>query len=106
MALIGKTIDLRPDAVVSDIYMPGRNGIESAAEIIRQGACQAVVILSMYNEPHLVEQALGAGIRGYVLKEDASAELIPALRAAIEGRKYYSRGLDKSRKIVQPDGNL
>jgi DNA-binding NarL/FixJ family response regulator len=47
----------------------------------------------MHNNPYYVEEALKAGIRGYVLKMDASDELIPAIHAARCGREYFSRGV-------------
>jgi DNA-binding NarL/FixJ family response regulator len=47
----------------------------------------------MYNDPQLLSRALTAGIRGYVLKEDAGEELIPALHTVLAGGKYFSRGV-------------
>lgn len=99
MALIEAVAELRPDAVICDIDMPRLNGIECGAQILRRGLCNAVIVLSMYNEPHLVRKALQEGIRGYVLKVDASEELIPAIYAAVGGGKYLSRGAaDKGRR--------
>jgi len=94
-ALIEAVEELRPDAVICDIYMPGKNGIECGAYILRNGLSRAVVILSMYNEPHLVSKARQEGIQGYVLKEDASSELVPAVYAVLAGKKYVSRGVMK-----------
>ncbi|HXA52075.1 MAG TPA: response regulator transcription factor [Candidatus Acidoferrum sp.] len=92
-ALLRAVLEAKPDGVVSDVQMPGVNGIEAGSEIVRQGLCGAVVMLSMYNDPQLLSTALEAGIRGYVLKEDAGEELIPALRAVLAGNKYFSRGV-------------
>jgi DNA-binding NarL/FixJ family response regulator len=93
VALIDAVATLRPDAVICDIYMPRLNGIESSLQILRQGLCNAVVILTMHNEPHLVTKVLQEGIQGYVLKEDASDELMPAVHAVLDGARYLSRGV-------------
>jgi two-component system, NarL family, response regulator NreC len=98
-ALLRAVLEAKPDGVVSDVQMPGLNGIEAGSEIVRQGLCEAVVMLSMYNDPQLLTKALKAGIRGYVLKEDAGEELIPALRTVLAGGKYFSRGV----KTASPD---
>jgi CheY-like chemotaxis protein len=97
-ALVQAAAELSPDAVVSDIQMPGLDGIEAGGRIIRQGLCNAVVVLTMYNEPHLVRKALQAGIRGYVLKVDAGEELIPAVNAVLAGGSYLSRGVSERLK--------
>lgn len=91
-ALILAVARLRPDAVICDIRMPRCDGIEAGAHIIREGLSKAVVLLSMYNEPHLIRKAREAGIQGYVLKTDAGEELSPAIYAALRGDHYLSRG--------------
>jgi DNA-binding NarL/FixJ family response regulator len=97
-ALIRAVAELSPDAVVSDIQMPGLDGIEAGGRILSQGLCNAVVVLTMYNEPHLVRKALEAGIRGYVLKVDAGEELIPAVNAVLAGGSYLSRSVSEKLK--------
>ena len=91
--LIQAVHDLAPDAVVTDINMKDRNGIDAARHILTTGLCQSILVLTMYDEPQLVSTALRAGIRGYVLKVDAGDELISALRSVIAGEKYLSRGV-------------
>src|SRR5581483_10978173 len=71
----------KPDAVVSDISMPDLNGIEAGQRILAAGASEAVVLLTMHDDPQLVARALEAGIRGFILKVDAAEELIDAVRA-------------------------
>lgn len=96
-ALIEAAAELRPDAVISDIRMTGLSGIEAGRQILQRGLCKAVVVLTMYNEPHLVSRAFQAGIRGYVLKVDAGEELIPAVYTVLSGCNYLSRGVSASR---------
>ena len=80
--LLSAVAELKPDAVVSDIQMPRMNGIEAGRRLLSGGFCNAMVVLSMHPDAHLVETALQAGIRAYVLKLDAGDELIPAVYAA------------------------
>lgn len=93
VALVAAAVELKPDAIVSDIQMPELGGIEAGTEILERGLCEAVVVLSMYRDRHLVQKALKAGIRAYVLKLDACEELIPAVYAALRGECYLSSGV-------------
>jgi DNA-binding NarL/FixJ family response regulator len=90
-ALIDAVADLHPDVVVCDINMPGMSGIDAGKQIIHRGLCGSIVLLTMYNEPHLIRRALRAGIRGYVLKVDAGEELAAAVIAVWNGGRYLSR---------------
>ena len=92
-ALWQAVLETKPDGVVTDVQMPGLNGIDACREIVKWGLCDAIVVLSMHSDPSLVHRALDAGIRGYVLKEDAGEELIPALCAVLAGGRYLSRGV-------------
>lgn len=89
-SLLHAVREYRPDAVVADVEMPGLNGIDAAREIVGSGLCDAVVILTVYNDPRLISRAMAVGARGYVLKDDAGEELIPALRAILGGGRYLS----------------
>jgi DNA-binding NarL/FixJ family response regulator len=92
-ALVAATHELKPDAVISDIQMPELDGIAASTQVLGRGLCEAIVVLSMYSDRHLVQIALQAGIRAYVLKLDASDELIPAVYAALRGERYLSSGV-------------
>jgi DNA-binding NarL/FixJ family response regulator len=92
-ALVAAAIEMLPDAVICDLRMPKLDGIEAGCEVLRRGLCQAIVVLSMYPDRYLVQTALDAGIRAYVLKVDASEELIPAVYAALRGERYLSSGV-------------
>ena len=103
-ALVDAALELRPDVVVSDINMPGLNGIDAGRSIRRQGACDTVILLTVFREPQLVRCALEAGIRGYVLKLDAGEELIAAVKSVLAGNTYLSRGiagLDRACQALQ-----
>src|SRR5690348_12611853 len=84
-ALLTAVAEIRPDAVVSDIAMPDLDGIEAGRRIVESGGSPAVLVLTMHNDPELAEQALAAGIRGFILKVDVGEELIGAVRAVAAG---------------------
>jgi DNA-binding NarL/FixJ family response regulator len=84
---------LKPDVVITDFQMQRMNGIEAGRELIRRGLCGAVVLLTMYEEPYLIEQALKAGFRGFVLKANAGEDLIPAVREALARRTFVSESV-------------
>ena len=92
-ALVSAAARLRPDVIVTDISMPGLDGIE-ACELIRGSDPEArIVLVTVHCEQMLVERALTAGALGYVLKDAAGDELVPAIHAALRGERYVSRAL-------------
>ena len=91
--LIASAEALRPDAVISDISMPDMDGIEAARRILAAGTAATAIVLTMHNDPHLLDRAIGAGVRGFVLKVDAGEELIDAVREAERGGTYVSRSV-------------
>ena len=99
--LLKRAQALKPDVVVTDFQMLRMNGIEAGRELIRGGFCSAVVLLTMYEEPYLIEQALRAGFRGFVLKANAGEDLIPAVRAALAGRTFVSEIVGSTPPITQ-----
>src|SRR5215469_1741869 len=86
---------LKPDAVVVDIGMPNLNGIEACYQITQSNPGVAVVMLSMHNDESYVLRALKAGARAYLLKDSAEADLVRAIRAAAEGKSFFSPAVGK-----------
>ena len=79
-----------PDVVVMDIAMPLLNGIETARQLRDLLPRTKVIVLTMYADDAYVLQALQAGVRGYLLKKAAAAELLEAIRAVERGEFYLS----------------
>lgn len=80
----------RPDIVLMDIGLPGLNGIEATAEILRHCPETKVIILSMYDDEHSVVSAIRSGARAFVLKKASDSDLLDALRAVGKGGSYLS----------------
>lgn len=78
---------LRPDVLLTDIEMPGRSGLEVAAEIHRRGLPIRVVILTTFARTGYLRRALDAGAAGYLLKDAPAATLADAVRTVHGGRR-------------------
>jgi DNA-binding NarL/FixJ family response regulator len=81
---------LRPDLVLMAIALPGVNGVEVTAELLRHAPATKVVILSMYDDEQSVVGAIRAGARAYVLKRNSASDLLEALRMVARGGSYLS----------------
>jgi len=82
-----------PDVAILDLSMPQLNGLDAAREILRAHPRTAIILLTMHAEEHQIVAALRAGIRGYVIKTQASEELITAIREVTAGGIYLSAGV-------------
>ncbi len=80
----------KPHAVITDISMPNRNGIEFTKQIRREFPDVKVLVVSMHNETRLIMESFAAGASGYLLKGSALLEVCTALRSILSGRKYIS----------------
>ncbi len=92
-ALVSAVARLTPDVIVTDISMPGLDGIEACALILRDDPGARVIFVTVHAQPTMVDRSLAAGARGYVLKDAAGDDLVPAVRAALVGDCYVSRGI-------------
>ena len=82
--------ELRPDVIVADISMPHLNGIDALAQLKRDNPKVRVVFLTMHRDVAYARRALEAGASGFVLKHSAPAELVLAVRAALQGRTFVA----------------
>jgi DNA-binding NarL/FixJ family response regulator len=89
-ALLEVAADKKPDVIVTDIGMPGLNGIEALEELKKKNPDVHVVCLTMHRELAYARRALDAGALGYVLKHSAPEELVMAVRAAAAGRVFIT----------------
>lgn len=88
----------QPDVVLLDIALPGMNGLDATAQLLRERPDVRVVILSMHANEEYVAQALRAGACGYLVKDSTVPELELALGAVMRGETYLSPAV--SRHVV------
>ncbi|HRH96287.1 MAG TPA: response regulator transcription factor [Prosthecobacter sp.] len=88
MRLIHET---QPDIAIVDITLRGSSGLELLKDIKAQGLDINVLVLSMHDEELYAERALRAGAKGYITKNEASTEVIQAIRCVMKGEVYASR---------------
>lgn len=86
---------LKPDVLITDVMMPGLNGLEVTRQVTKILPHIRVIILSMYTNDAYVLQAFRNGAMGYVLKDSEASDLIQAVREVIAGQKYLSPPLSE-----------
>jgi DNA-binding NarL/FixJ family response regulator len=84
-------LETKPDIAIVDITLHGSSGLELLKDIKAQGLDINVLVLSMHDEELYAERALRAGAKGYITKNEASTEVIEAIRCVMNGDVYASR---------------
>ena len=85
---IRKATELKPDVILLDIGLPALNGIEAAERISTLVPDTSILFVTQQSDPDVVSAALSNGAKGYVLKANASRELVPAVEAVLKGRRF------------------
>jgi DNA-binding NarL/FixJ family response regulator len=81
---------LKPSIVIIDISMPGMDGLEVIRRAQARSFTGQFVVLTMYKDEEYFREATTLGVRGYLLKDSASNELVNCLTAVLSGRCYFS----------------
>ena len=82
--------NLKPDLVLADISLPGRNGVELIKDIRSLQPAVLMLVISMHDESLYAERVLRAGARGYIMKQESGPTMIQAIRQVLAGRIYLS----------------
>ena len=77
------------DVVITDISMPGMDGIELTERLKNEHPQIKVVVFTMYMENWFVEQLIKHGAKGFVSKNSKTIELVGAVKSVVEGNNYY-----------------
>jgi len=85
--------ELQPNLILLDIVLPKLNGIEAARRIRQVSPRSKVLFASVDRYAEVIKEALRAGANGYLLKSDAGSELLLAVRAVLEDKRFVSTGL-------------
>ncbi len=89
---------LAPDLVLTDLSMPGMNGIEAITDIKRRYPKTLVLVLTVHKADEYIHESLRAGADGYILKDASHDELRIAIRSVLNGKTYLSP--DISKKVI------
>ena len=87
---VQKAQELQPDLILLDIGLPKLNGIEAARRIRKHDPRSKILFLSENRSWEIAEEALRTGAGGYVVKSHAAKELLPAVRAVLQGKQFLS----------------
>lgn len=85
---------LQPDLVVLDIGLPRLNGLEAARQIRKVASTTRIIFLTQESSLDVVKAAFGLGAWGYVIKAHAGSELVAAVNAVSQGKRFVGSGLD------------
>jgi DNA-binding NarL/FixJ family response regulator len=84
---------LQPDLILLDMGLPTLNGIEAARRIREVSPASKILFVSQESSADVVQEAFRIGALGYILKAHAGSELLPAVEAVCQGRRFVSTGL-------------
>jgi len=98
---VKKVAQTMPDVVIMDITMPVMSGLDATRLIMETVPQTKVLIFTMHDSDQMMQTALEAGARGYVLKSNAASDLIAAIRALAKGESpVMSRAVKHTPKII------
>lgn len=92
-----------PDLIIMDVSLPGVNGIVTTRQISTLYSSPKILMLSMYDNPIFVYQAMDAGASGYILKQSMVEELNIAISTVMAGKRYLSPQITQS---IDPDFDI
>lgn len=91
---------VRPDVVITDISMPGLDGLAALQQIRERHPGLRVLVLSMFETSDFIKRAVASGASGYVLKGSSAQELEQALRTVVTTGSYFSRSV--TQQLLKP----
>ncbi len=94
---VQKTEELQPDLVLLDIGLPNLNGLEAAHRISALSPRATILFISQDNDPDLIAEALSNGAKGYVCKQNANKDLLPAIETVLRGDRFVSEAARQHR---------
>lgn len=99
---LAKAEEHRPDIVIMDLMIPGRNGAEITGELVKRNPSARVLVLTSYSTSSGIAAALEAGAKGAILKSAPFDEIALAIREIVAGRAYVSAEIKRVLKEDPP----
>jgi DNA-binding NarL/FixJ family response regulator len=93
---VAAVLALDPDVLLTDISMPGLDGLTATRQLRKTNVRAKIIMLTMHEDTEFIEAALAAGASGYVTKARLVSDLIPAIHEALLGNIYVSRSAKAS----------
>ena len=90
---VHKAEELHPDLILLDVGLPSLNGIEAARQICKLSPKSKILFVSQESDADVVQEAFRIGARGYVVKLNTGSDLLPAVEAVCQGKRFVSAGL-------------
>ena len=87
---LARIAELQPDVAVLDIDMPPPDGLAVARRLREQRSAVEVVFLTMHDDEALLDAALDAGVKGFIVKDGAAGEIVGCIKAVAAGRSFFS----------------
>ena len=88
--LVEEALRLKPDVIISDIMMPGLNGLEAARHLRESGSTAKLIFISVYEREEFVRACLAEGGLGFVTKSRLGTDLVQAINEVMNGRRFIS----------------
>jgi len=93
-AALANVPGLKPDLVITDLTLPGRDGLEFIRDILAIRPEQRVLVISMHDELLFAARALRIGARGFLMKEAGAEKMLAAIRQVLAGNVYVSERMN------------
>ena len=87
--LLEKALEFEPELIITDISMPGMDGITATRQLLTQLPNTRIIGLSMHQDESLVVEMLEAGARGYLLKNADKHDILEAIEAVMQGACWF-----------------
>jgi len=91
---VEKAKELNPDVILLDIGLPGLDGIEVSRQVGKLVPGSRIIFLTQETSGEVVQEAMRTGAIGYVVKSKAASDLLAAIEAALQGKRFVSSGLN------------
>ena len=83
------------ELVITDLNMPGMDGLEFIKTIRKNFPPTKIIVLSLHDEPVFIRNIMKHRVQGYILKNDASSELVEAIERVLDGKTFFSSKINQ-----------